>query len=185
MNNREKILQYTIDKIQRGKVSELSFRTIANEIGVKSSSVHYYFPKKDDLILQALNSYREICVEYFQAINAKFPEPRSRIRALADFFLASKKEEKMCLGGMLSSIYEENDEQTQKGIDVFFTVFHNWVEENIHLAYQKSKLKIGLSPRQAARVIICSLEGALLLDRNKKSANHIKVCKELIDEILD
>jgi TetR/AcrR family transcriptional regulator, transcriptional repressor for nem operon len=35
--------------VQRSGLRELSFRQLAEQTGVKSSSVHYYFPEKHDL----------------------------------------------------------------------------------------------------------------------------------------
>ena len=38
-----------VTTVQKAGLSHLSFRTLASDAGIKSSSVHYYFPEKTDL----------------------------------------------------------------------------------------------------------------------------------------
>ena len=45
--------------IQEKGVSGLSFRDLAAEANIKSSSVHYYFPQKADLIYEVTKDYTE------------------------------------------------------------------------------------------------------------------------------
>ena len=48
-NSQKKILDVATRMVREGGYNHFSFREIANEVGIKSSSVHYYFPTKADL----------------------------------------------------------------------------------------------------------------------------------------
>ena len=43
------ILKITEEMVRRGGYNGFSFREIAKQVGIKSSSVHYHFPTKEDL----------------------------------------------------------------------------------------------------------------------------------------
>lgn len=76
-----------------------SFREIAKDVGIKSSSVHYYFPTKADMGAAVARRY---CDQFF----ALLPEsPKDRTKALADAFSkAIRQDGKVCLCGVLASV---------------------------------------------------------------------------------
>ena len=45
------------NSIQRTGLKDLSFRRLADEVGIKSASVHYYFPGKADLANSLIEKY--------------------------------------------------------------------------------------------------------------------------------
>ena len=48
-NTRDKILELAQEAIATRGYSSFSFREIATELGIKSASIHYYFPTKEAL----------------------------------------------------------------------------------------------------------------------------------------
>jgi len=48
-DKRQKLEEVAITAVQHGGLKSLSFRTLADEVGIKSSSVHYHFPEKSHL----------------------------------------------------------------------------------------------------------------------------------------
>lgn len=55
-----KILTVAQDLLQRKGFNGFSYRDLAAEIGIKTSSIHYHFPTKDDLALNLVRNYRQI-----------------------------------------------------------------------------------------------------------------------------
>ena len=45
---REQVLEHTLVLIRRRGVNGFSYRDPTELVGVKTSSIHYYFPSKDD-----------------------------------------------------------------------------------------------------------------------------------------
>jgi len=58
-DKRDHLQQLAQVHVQRGGLKGLSFRTLADEAGIKSSSVHYYFPEKADLAAALIERYAE------------------------------------------------------------------------------------------------------------------------------
>ena len=62
-DKREMLEQTALDLVQRHGLSGVSFRTLADEVGIKSSSVHYHFPDKSDLTNVLIERYSD-CLLY-------------------------------------------------------------------------------------------------------------------------
>ena len=52
-------------RIRGGGFNSFSFREIAADVGIKSSSVHYHFPTKEDLVAAVVRRYTERTAEFF------------------------------------------------------------------------------------------------------------------------
>ena len=58
-DRRSAILDVAERRIRAHGYNGFSFREIADEIGIKSASVHYHFPTKADLAAAVAKRYRE------------------------------------------------------------------------------------------------------------------------------
>ena len=56
---RERILDAAEKRVRAVGYNAVSFRDLANDVGVKSASVHYYFPQKESLGEQLVKRYAE------------------------------------------------------------------------------------------------------------------------------
>ena len=67
---REQILDHAITLIMLRGYNGFSYRDLSSLVGVKTSSIHYYFPSKDDLVLEAVNAYSNEVLGALHGINA-------------------------------------------------------------------------------------------------------------------
>ena len=56
-DRRDEITALATQAVQRSGLHSVSFRQLADEIGIKSSSVHYHFPTKPDLAEALIKDY--------------------------------------------------------------------------------------------------------------------------------
>jgi TetR/AcrR family transcriptional repressor of nem operon len=70
------IMDSAENRIRLGGFSGFSFREIAADVGVKSSSVHYYFPTKEALGAAVAHRYTDRLAEKVDAELAKGGDPR-------------------------------------------------------------------------------------------------------------
>ena len=63
-DTRETIMRAAGAMVQNRGYNALSFRELAAEVGVKSSSVHYHFPTKGDLAVALARRYTDNLVVY-------------------------------------------------------------------------------------------------------------------------
>lgn len=59
MTKKQPMLKAAENKVRLGGYSNFSFRELANEIGIKSASVHYHFPTKADLGAELAHQYTD------------------------------------------------------------------------------------------------------------------------------
>ena len=56
-NTRDQLLAHAEKLIRTRGCNGFSYRDLAEHVGVKTSSIHYYFPGKDDLLYEAVEAY--------------------------------------------------------------------------------------------------------------------------------
>src|SRR2546428_7547232 len=62
-------------RMQQGGFGGFSFREIAADVGIKSSSVHYHFPTKEDLAAAVIRRWTEYTSELIDKELEKDPDP--------------------------------------------------------------------------------------------------------------
>jgi TetR/AcrR family transcriptional regulator, transcriptional repressor for nem operon len=98
-DKRTELMDAAEDRIRANGYEGFSFRELADAVGIKSSSVHYYFPTKADLGAAVARRYTD---RFFSTLPATPKEPA---KALSDAFArALQRDGKACLCGVLGSV---------------------------------------------------------------------------------
>jgi len=177
-DNRQKLEEAALNAVQRGGLKALSFRTLADEVGIKSSSVHYHFPEKSDLAKALIERYS---IEFFAALREIESTKwglRRKLRVFIDIFDQVAEQDKLCLCGMMASEVEQLDEGNRTLLNNYFLDTENWLVKLF--TDHQDELLSELSSRTLARTILSGLEGALLLDRVVGDKQRLKAQRELI-----
>ena len=93
-----KILDAAEQRIRTAGYHGFSFREIAADVGIKSSSVHHYFPTKELLGVAVARRYTD---RFFAALPAEPLEPQTALRKA--FLRAIESDGRVCLCGALAS----------------------------------------------------------------------------------
>ena len=88
------ILDAAEHRIRLGGFNGFSFREVAADVGVKSSSVHYHFPTKEDLAAAVIHRYTDEVAELIEDELKQDPDP---VRVWTRAFRGTlHSEERMC-----------------------------------------------------------------------------------------
>jgi len=174
--NREKILDSARTLLQIRGFNAFSHRDLAALVAIKSSSVHYYFPTKEDLGIALIQEYIRDMEAFFA--EREMSDPVSNLKNFFALFEETADEgDKLCLAAMLASDFQTFGEPLQAALRAFFTVVENWLAEQIlkiHPAQSKDKgLKI-------AQGVFATLEGALLISRVFEQPARVRQAARLI-----
>ena len=102
--------------IREGGFRGFSFRDIAKEIGIKSSSVHYHFPTKTDLAVKVARRYTERFLACLGNPCDPAYSPNELIKKYIALFNQSFTEDKkMCLCGVLAAESTDLPEEVNRG----------------------------------------------------------------------
>lgn len=89
--------------IRSGGYNAFSFREIADEVGIKSSSVHHYFRRKEDLAAVVAKCYSETFFDALGDPKALKQDSKSIVLHYSNVFITAFKESgRACLCGILS-----------------------------------------------------------------------------------
>jgi len=157
-----------------------SHRDLARKVNVKSSSVHYHFPTKQDIGLGLLRDYRDNFVSFFVSLeNLPVLE---RLGQFADqFVVRAEAGHELCLAGMLSSDFDSLEEPLRNELRAFFKTVEAW------LAKQAGELAPDLSEADAlnrGKMALALLEGALLLARSQEEPERSRQAAKLLPIVL-
>ena len=177
-DKRSELEALAADLVQRSGLRELSFRQLADLAGIKSSSVHYYFPEKGDLTAVLISSYSAAFAQQLQALTHSQTSLHGKLMAFVDLFEAAARDNKFCLCGMLAAELAALDERSRSLLEGFFQHSEDWLTDL--LSQHPGELGSPLAPRQLAAVFMSGLEGALLLDRVQANGQHLQAQRQLI-----
>lgn len=99
---RDAILVAATRTVQTDGYNALSFRDLAADTGIKSASVHYYFPTKGDLAEALISQFSEGLLGRMTALEA-MPFEAAMDGYVALFRAAFDGGQRMCLVGMMSA----------------------------------------------------------------------------------
>lgn len=180
---REEITRLATQATQRDGLRSVSFRHLADEIGIKSSSVHYHFPTKTHLAEALVTEYTEHFAERLQVIEHSETSLLNQLDALVDVFDSVIKEQNLCLCGMMAAELTALDEGTQQKLRKFFALIEDWVVR----AFERypHQLRLNLPHKQLAQVFVSGLEGAMLLDRVETDSQRLDAFRALSRALIE
>lgn len=171
---KEQLKSIATRTIQEKGVNGLSFRDLAAEASIKSSSVHYYFPQKSDLIYEVAKEYTEAFSQALDKIDQSSNHSVERLDALLNLYKKNLPG-RFCLCGMLAAESNQLDGQTKDLLSKFFAQTQKWLREVIEDLPRNGATTVGLSG-----VLLSSLEGALLMDGVKGKEKYLTEVQKFI-----
>lgn len=149
--------------VQARGYNALSFRDLAEAVGVKSSSIHYYFPTKGDLGAALARQYTEEFLTYLNGLVADGVAWQECIAKYADVFRQTLlRENRMCMAGILAAERPDLAPEVRAEVERFTTEIVAWIARV--LAIGKPKLDAAAVKAQALAVF-SAIEGAQLVAR--------------------
>ncbi|MEM1198103.1 MAG: TetR/AcrR family transcriptional regulator [Pseudomonadota bacterium] len=154
----DRILDAAESRMRMRGYHAVSFRDLADDLGIKSASVHYHFPQKEDLGLALVARYSE---RFFAALNGHAAKAKSRPEKIKAFCKtyeeALKSSDKNCLCGMLGAESRGLPDQLKQAVAAFFDANIKWIWQAL-----PADMEAGQRKATAAQ-IVATLQGAMML----------------------
>lgn len=155
-------------RMQAGGFSGFSFREIAADVGIKSSSVHYHFPTKEDLAAAVIRRWAEYTCEHIDRELEKDPDPiRVWTKALRG---TAFSEPHMCPCTVLGASSYDLPEQVAAEVKRFFKMC------------QDKLVAEGLSPDKAAELFSTLIGAMVVANALRDTAEYDRATKGLLRE---
>ncbi|HXW88364.1 MAG TPA: helix-turn-helix domain-containing protein [Streptosporangiaceae bacterium] len=142
-----------------------SYADIAAELHITKAALHYHFAGKADLGEALISRYASRFADALAGVDAVAAAASARLSGYADLYLQVLRNRKMCLCGMLAAEYQTLPQPMQDAVVRFLDENETWLERVLEHGREDGSLQFRGTPRDTARLIISSLEGAMLVAR--------------------
>ncbi len=152
--------------IQMRGYHAFSYADIAEEVGIRKASIHYYFPGKSDLGQGVVARYREEVRRQARLIDALSDGVEERLRGYAQVFRGMVRDGgRLCLCGALATDLESLPPAVQAEVRAFFAENEGWLARVLEEGRAMGKLRFaGPAPVQA-QGFLAGLLGAMVSAR--------------------
>lgn len=156
ISKRDQILDIAERGYRQGGFAGLSYRDIAAALDMKSASVHYHFPYKEDLGKAVVERYTDNLLDALGTPDAADETAADRLGRLVGAYRAAYAEgESSCLCAVLGSVSPQLPPSVQEAVNQYFTRLMRWTETALANAKTTKDLN--------AAHIISALQGAMIL----------------------
>ena len=183
MNTKEKIFYTCAEMLSDIGFNAFSFHDIAKNIGIKTSSIHYYFPTKADLIVAIIRYSQNEQITLFTSISEKMPQEKLAI--LIDFYVDLADSGKMCPIVAISSDMKDIDLNIKLELRRFYDFLSDWLRSTLEEGISKHHFACGQLPAEKSIEILNILVMLPILSRlGKDTGSFASIKKSLMDNLL-
>jgi TetR/AcrR family transcriptional repressor of nem operon len=162
---RDQILDHAVTLIMLRGYNGFSYRDLSSLVGVKTSSIHYYFPSKDDLVLEAVNVYSSEVFNALQSVDASLPADAKLSKYAKLFGRTLGDGNQICLCGMLAADIGSLPDTIRHAVQAFFKANEAWLAKVLAQGAQEHTLAVNGKPENVARALFAAFQGSVLASR--------------------
>lgn len=169
-----RILDVAEGLVQIRGFNGFSYADVAAELSVTKASLHYHFAGKAELGEALIARYAERFARALAEIMARPADARAKLDAYARLYADVLRGQRMCLCGMLAAEYQTLPKPMRHAVIQFFDQNETWVERVLEQGREEGTLRFTGSAREAARMIVSGLEGAMLVARSYENITRFR-----------
>jgi TetR/AcrR family transcriptional repressor of nem operon len=162
----DRILDIAEQLAQTRGFNGFSYADIASELRITKASLHYHFPTKAELGNRLIERYSEVFASALEAIDESGADAREKLRAYVEIYSRVLRNDRLCLCGMLAADYVTLPEPMKSAITRFFETNERWLAAVLSQGRASGALHFAGDPLEMARLLVGSLEGAMLVARS-------------------
>lgn len=168
-NTRARLISAAEVMVRQRGYAGFSYADLAEAIGIRKASIHYYFPAKEDLGAALIASYHERYDAALAIIWRDCDCAIARVDAYAKLYRNGLSEDQGCLCGVLACERDILPERLREGIALFFDAHRSWLTRVIEAGIAAGDIRQDLDPAGQAHLVLCALQGALAVGRLVRS----------------
>lgn len=163
-----------------------SYRDLAEQIGIKTASIHYHFPTKGDLGVAMVDNERELFARTLARLDAEEKDPRRRLESFIQLFQVTTIgcDNRMCLGAMLAVEQETLPDPVRQAVRRLFENNEAWIAKVLEEGRRLRQFRFNEPADVAARIVFSAIEGALLMARAFRDIGRFEASTRWIIESL-
>jgi len=174
MSSAEHILNAAEARMRLKGYNAVSFRDIAADVGIKSASLHYHFPKKVDLGVALIKRYAENFHAALTSETDPLNNPIEKIEVFTDLHRRALKDQGLiCLCAVLGAESQGLPKEVTQEVRHFFETNIDWLAKE----YKAANIS---NPAARAKAGVSALEGALMVSIVNDDASVFEAVADLV-----
>lgn len=145
--------------------SGFSYADLAEAVGIRKASIHHHFRTKEDLAGALIEAYAARYDAALAGILRESSDGVARIEAYGRLYLGGVEQGLGCLCAAMAVELETLPEGLRRRIAGFFEGHIAWLARVLAEGIADGSLRADIDPQAHARLVVATLEGALLLER--------------------
>lgn len=156
--------------IQTQGYNAFSYRDLSERIGIKTSSIHYHFPTKGDLVRAVMERYHKAFLDKLDDFSLEDSAVK-RLMAYSSLFIETfRKKRRICLCASLASDLDALPDDVKAGVSHFVDAHEKWLSSVLRYGIGRGEFRRFENLEQMARNIFYVFEGAMLVARTSSVA---------------
>jgi TetR/AcrR family transcriptional repressor of nem operon len=176
-----RILDIAERLVQTRGFNAFSYADIAVVLHVTKATLHYHFPTKAELGGRLIERYRGAFLEALDRIDQTDADAGAKLKAYVRIYADVLDNDRMCLCGMLAADYATLPDAMREELRRFFDANEAWLVKLLRRGRDGKELVFDGPPVEAARLLVATLEGAMLMARSHSDPGRFRaVAKRLL-----
>lgn len=170
----DRILDIAEQLVQTRGFNGFSYADIAAELRITKASLHYHFPTKARLGESLVERYQRKFLRKLAEIGESRSDTLGKLRAYANIYAGVLEAGRMCLCGMLAADFTTLPESVRRSVLGFFEANEAWLTTILSEGRARNEIAFAGKPAEAARFLVSSFEGAILLARMRDDVSRFR-----------
>jgi TetR/AcrR family transcriptional repressor of nem operon len=173
-DTRTQILDVAERLVQTRGFNDFSYADIAAELALTNAALHYHFRTKAVLGDAVIERYSDRFFAALDRVAATSADARDRVEAYIDLYREVLAADRMCLCGVLAAEYPTLPESMREAVQRFFDRNESWLVGVLEAGSAAHRLDAADSARDTARMIVDTLEGAVMIARAQHDPDRFR-----------
>lgn len=154
--------------LQDAGFSSFSFRDLAADLGIRSASVHYHFPSKEDLGVAMLQRYRERFERWVES-RRNSGSPKADLLEWFEYYRHLARTGRICPGGAFGAEYSALPERVQRELTALAEQQRSWLRATLKAGRRLGEIRAEGRIEDQAEMVLAALQGATQVARTTGS----------------
>ncbi|MDF2576597.1 MAG: TetR family transcriptional regulator [Chlamydiales bacterium] len=174
MSTKQQIFQYATTLLKKRGYYGWSYEDISKKIEIRKASIHYYYPTKENLVQDVLNSYIEhVLIKLNEIISNNLLAYTQKLEGLFELYRYNyTSKDELCLCTILTAELQILPYPLQALLKHFFSSLEKSVVKLLEEGCQVGEFKANLDEEAAARIVLNCLQGLLITGKLLDTAEH-------------
>lgn len=167
---RERIIDAARLLVQEGSYQGLTFRDVAEQVGIRKASVYHHFESKDALAIAMLDHALAGFSDWARRMESQ--SPRQKLEAFCFTFYGSYLDagNKLCPGGAFTAAWPGLSDALRHAVNRLFDAQARFLRAALAQAYQDAGSPPPDDPDDVAAWIMSNIQGAIITARARGDA---------------